>query len=126
MLATSGRWLYTQFIAVDANFKLKRKANGVQDVALAPGFAYFVASAEYKELLSDPKHLREVEVSRRAFMRRLTSLTINFLRSKAVKTISLLDTTRLRPRTPLALASMGQVLPFAADMTSFYQTVLAI
>lgn len=34
----------------------------MQDVALSPGFAYFVASAPYKDLLSDPKHLREVEV----------------------------------------------------------------
>ena len=56
------RWLYTQFISVDANFKLKRKANGAQDIALAPGYAYFVPTSDYLAIISDPKHAREIEV----------------------------------------------------------------
>lgn len=55
----------TQFISVDANFKLKRKANGAQDVALASGNAYFVPNEQYKALLADPKHRKEIEVRHR-------------------------------------------------------------
>ncbi|KAH8109623.1 hypothetical protein DFH11DRAFT_1469634, partial [Phellopilus nigrolimitatus] len=42
------RWLYTQFIAVDANFKLKSKDRGLRDIELAPGWVYFVNEEQYQ------------------------------------------------------------------------------
>lgn len=48
---SSVRYLYTQFYAVDANFKLKMKAHGYQDVALADGLAYFVETKHFKDTL---------------------------------------------------------------------------
>ncbi|KAI0261418.1 hypothetical protein BC834DRAFT_830320, partial [Gloeopeniophorella convolvens] len=41
------RWKFSVMFAVDANFKLKLKNRGLRDVALAPGWSYFVNSEEY-------------------------------------------------------------------------------
>ncbi|KAI0259635.1 hypothetical protein BC834DRAFT_905195 [Gloeopeniophorella convolvens] len=41
------RWKFSVMIAVDANFKLKLKNRGLRDVALAPGWSYFVNNVEY-------------------------------------------------------------------------------
>lgn len=46
------RWLYAFMVALDANFKLKLKAHGHQDVALAAGYAYFVCGAPYADVLN--------------------------------------------------------------------------
>jgi hypothetical protein len=43
------RFLYTLYIAVDANFKLKGKDRGISDPELAPGWASFVEEAGYQE-----------------------------------------------------------------------------
>lgn len=43
------RFLYTLFLAVDANFKLKGKDRGIHDPELAPGWASFVEEGRYQE-----------------------------------------------------------------------------
>jgi hypothetical protein len=43
------RFLYTLFLAVDANFKLKCKDRGIHDPELAPGWASFVEEGRYQE-----------------------------------------------------------------------------
>jgi len=45
------RFLYTLFIAVDANFKLKGKDRGIKDVELMSGLGVFVNEAKYQEHL---------------------------------------------------------------------------
>jgi hypothetical protein len=42
------RFLYTLFIAVDGNFKLKGKERCLQDVELMPGWGAYVPEEEYK------------------------------------------------------------------------------
>jgi hypothetical protein len=48
------RWLYALFIAIDANFRLKRKAVSSDEVdpGLNTGWAYFVEETKYKKYLS--------------------------------------------------------------------------
>ncbi|PPQ82072.1 hypothetical protein CVT24_009738, partial [Panaeolus cyanescens] len=45
-------FLYTLFVAVDANFKLKGKDRGLDDVELGPGWGAFVEEVEYQAYLS--------------------------------------------------------------------------
>ena len=47
------RWLYTLFIMVDANFKLKLKDKGIPDAPLGSGWAYFVEDSQFKSYLED-------------------------------------------------------------------------
>ena len=47
------RFLYTLFIAVDANFKLKSKDRGIKDIELSAGGGCFVETDPYE------KHLEE-------------------------------------------------------------------
>ena len=55
------RWLYTLYLAIDANFRLKLKERGVkQDVDLGAGWAYFVNDRLYREELV--KHTDFIEV----------------------------------------------------------------
>ena len=55
------RWLYTLYLAQDANFRLKLKDRGVKgDGELGPGWACFVHDKNYKAEL--PKHTDVVEV----------------------------------------------------------------
>lgn len=56
------RWLYTQFLAVDANFKLKLKDRGFQDIELAPGWAYFVEEESYQDAVNKLRDETEVRV----------------------------------------------------------------
>ncbi|EAU86991.2 hypothetical protein CC1G_08462 [Coprinopsis cinerea okayama7 len=44
-------FLYTLFVAVDANFKLKGKNRGFSDIELLPGLAYFVEENKYQNHL---------------------------------------------------------------------------
>lgn len=46
-------WLYGLFLAIDANFRLKRKAvsNDSVDPSLSSGWAYFVEDEAYKGFL---------------------------------------------------------------------------
>lgn len=47
-------WLYAQFVAIDANFRLKRKkvSKDSVDPSLSKGWAYFVEETAYKDYLS--------------------------------------------------------------------------
>ncbi|KAG1806398.1 uncharacterized protein HD556DRAFT_1428520 [Suillus plorans] len=49
------RWLYALFLAIDANFRLKRKAvsSDERDPSLNAGSAYFVEGCEYKTYLAE-------------------------------------------------------------------------
>lgn len=46
-------FLYTQFLAVDANFKLKSKSRGISDPELAPGWSYFVNEEQYQAFIKN-------------------------------------------------------------------------
>lgn len=56
------RWIYAQFVAVDANFRLKLKNRGVDDPELGSGWSYFVENSKYTAHVSR-KNLDEEEVS---------------------------------------------------------------
>ncbi|KAI0042910.1 hypothetical protein FA95DRAFT_1584271 [Auriscalpium vulgare] len=56
----SERWKYALMLAVDANLKLKSKNRGLSDVALAPGWSYFVENWPYKEHVK--KYIDEEEM----------------------------------------------------------------
>jgi hypothetical protein len=45
------RYIYTQFLAVDGNFKLRLKDRGITDPELAPGWAYFVEEEKYQAFI---------------------------------------------------------------------------
>jgi hypothetical protein len=53
MLTLCARYLYTLFLAVDANFKLRQKNRGITDLELAPGWAYFVKQDRYLAFIKD-------------------------------------------------------------------------
>ena len=59
------RFIYTLFVAMDANFRLKRRAvsSDERDPALASGGGYFVEDKEYKEYLL--AHVDQEEVCSR-------------------------------------------------------------
>ncbi|KAG1844382.1 hypothetical protein F4604DRAFT_1596194 [Suillus subluteus] len=49
------RWLYSLFLAIDANFRLKRRfvSNNIKDPGLSRGWGYFVEEQQYKAYLHD-------------------------------------------------------------------------
>ena len=55
------RWLYSLFVAMDANFRLKLKSRGIQDPELGSGSAYFVNNAKFEAHLKN--HAGEDNVS---------------------------------------------------------------
>ena len=54
------RWLYTLYLSVDANFKLRLKDRGARDVYLGPGWAYVVEETKYKEHIKKFANTKEV------------------------------------------------------------------
>jgi hypothetical protein len=56
------RFLYTLYIAIDGNFKLKGKERGLQDVELMPGWGAYVPEAEYKSHIANYVDQPEVRV----------------------------------------------------------------
>ncbi|KAG6824716.1 hypothetical protein H0H92_006072 [Tricholoma furcatifolium] len=46
-------WLYTLFLAIDANFKLRLKNRGLSDTELAPGWAYYIEDSAYQKHLKN-------------------------------------------------------------------------
>lgn len=56
------RWLYSYFLAVDANFRLKLKSRGISDPEIGSGWSYFVSSKEYIEHVSTRKSDAEVNL----------------------------------------------------------------
>lgn len=61
-LLTFCRWIYTLFLMMDANFRLRNKAqrNSVQDGPLGPGFAYFVQPGPFQDYIAKCTHSDEV------------------------------------------------------------------
>jgi len=57
------RWIYAQFIAVDANFKLKLKNRRIEDPELGSGWSYFVENSQYTRHVARNPHERDVRVS---------------------------------------------------------------
>jgi hypothetical protein len=53
ILTTLNRFLYILYISVDANFKLKRKDRGLEDVELMPGWGPFVEESAYQDFISN-------------------------------------------------------------------------
>ena len=47
-MTTHHRWLYSLFIAIDANFRLKLKTRGIKDPELGSGLAYFVSAPKFE------------------------------------------------------------------------------
>jgi len=58
------RWIYAQFIAVDANFKLKLKNRRIEDPELGSGWSYFVENSEYTHHVKSNPHEKDVRVFR--------------------------------------------------------------
>ncbi|TEB19585.1 hypothetical protein FA13DRAFT_1802068 [Coprinellus micaceus] len=56
-------FLYTLFLAIDANFKLKGKARGISDVELMPGWVYCLEEIGYQAHLNNPKYRDESEIN---------------------------------------------------------------
>lgn len=54
------RWVYAQFIAVDANFKLKLKNRHINDPELGSGWSYFVENSAYTHHVANSQHDKEV------------------------------------------------------------------
>jgi hypothetical protein len=61
LLTQVDRWLYSLFVAIDANFRLKRKAvsSDQVDPGLNAGWAYFVEERAYKSYLSERTNERQ-------------------------------------------------------------------
>ncbi|KAG1724893.1 uncharacterized protein EDB91DRAFT_1087320 [Suillus paluster] len=57
----ANQWLYTTFLAIDTNFRLKRRnvSSDKADPSLSTGWSYFVEEADYKSYLG--QHLGEVQ-----------------------------------------------------------------
>jgi len=46
------RWLYSCFLAIDANFRLKLKSRGINDPEISSGWSYFVGNEQYSKHIS--------------------------------------------------------------------------
>jgi hypothetical protein len=55
-------WIYAQFIAVDANFKLKSKNRQIKDPELGSGWSYFVENTPYVQHVANNPHEKDVRV----------------------------------------------------------------
>ena len=60
MIELPSRWIYAQFIALDANFKLKLKNRKINDPELGSGWSYFVENSAYTRHVESNPHEREV------------------------------------------------------------------
>jgi len=60
-LQFSFRFLYILYISVDANFKLKGKDRGLEDVELMPGWGPFVEESAYQDFIAN--YVDQPEVS---------------------------------------------------------------
>jgi len=60
VVLTHPRWLYTLFIAIDANFRAGLKDRGLSDIELAPGWAYLVEELKYQHHIKTYLNHKEV------------------------------------------------------------------
>lgn len=53
------RWIYSLFLAIDANFRLKRlsASDDTRDPGLHTGYTYFVEEKKYKQFLAETTDL---------------------------------------------------------------------
>jgi len=72
------RWLYSCFLAVDANFRLKLKSRGISDPEIGSGWSYFVGNKEYS------KHISQTTIETEVSPLGLFILTDRLIRSKDV------------------------------------------
>lgn len=56
------RYLYQLSLAIDANFRLKRKERGIQDKSLSDGLAYVVQADPYTNFLDAVSDFNEVGI----------------------------------------------------------------
>ena len=54
------RWLYSYFLAVDGNFRLKLKRRGINDPEIGSGWSYFVENEKYVKHISENPTRTEV------------------------------------------------------------------
>lgn len=57
-------WLYTLFLMLDANFRAKCKARGLDDLELGSGWSYFVEETAYQAHLAKYGEQTEVRTAR--------------------------------------------------------------
>src|SRR5215472_6149953 len=56
-----GRWLYSQLLTIDANFRLKNKERGIRnDPPLGDGWGHWVPSEQYEKYIREFGHQQEV------------------------------------------------------------------
>jgi hypothetical protein len=79
------RFLYTLFIAVDGNFKLKGKERHLTDIELMPGWGAYVPESEYKSHLAGYVGQPEVstDTALLTFLNSLDIFTDQYLRVTA-------------------------------------------
>ncbi|KAF9779417.1 hypothetical protein BJ322DRAFT_1013173 [Thelephora terrestris] len=58
---SSHAWLYCLFLAIDANFRLKLKARGINDPELGAGLAYFVDTTRFQGHLKSHTDEEDIE-----------------------------------------------------------------
>ena len=63
-VTTHYRWLYSLFLAMDVNFRLKLKSRGIQDPELGSGLAYFVNAGKFQAHLKNHTGEDDVSISR--------------------------------------------------------------
>jgi hypothetical protein len=61
------RWLYSLFIVIDANFRLKLKTHGIKDPELGSGLAYFVNAEKFEAHLKSYVDKDDVSISNMSF-----------------------------------------------------------
>jgi len=61
----STRWIYAQFVAVDANFRLKSKNRQIKDPELGSGWSYFVENKAYSQHVAGNSREEDVSFSGR-------------------------------------------------------------
>ena len=62
LLTSFTRWIYAQFIAVDANFKLKSKNRQINDPELGSGWSYFVEDTAYTRHVKNNPNQEDVRI----------------------------------------------------------------
>jgi hypothetical protein len=95
------RWLYTLFVGIDANFKLKRKkvSSEKADPSLSKGWSYFVEEKTYKTFLEQHKNQPQEKstCSNYDAMAKANSKDTRYLDSTGVGTVDCIRHDMKRP-----------------------------
>ena len=114
ILLTYSRWIYVQFIAVDANFRLKSKNRQIKDPELGSGWSYFVENTTYTHHVAKPSHEKEVRMCTPASGRGFDS--VPRLQAVALNSMQSIKRTHMVARTTLPAVSLRQ----SAHNTALY------